>query len=66
MTLLRILKNLAVLIVLTVSGLSMNPRPMAAQLSCRKFGQFCYLSVQCCSRLYCQNFPKFNFGRCVY
>jgi hypothetical protein len=53
MTLLRILKNLAVLVILTVAALSLNPRPVAAQSSCRPLGAGCTSSSQCCSGSLC-------------
>jgi len=50
MSLLRVLRNLALLVILTVAGLSLSPRPVAAQ-SCRPLGTACTRSAQCCSRL---------------
>ena len=47
MSLLRILRNLAVLVILTVS-LSLIPRPMAAQSSCKPLGAWCTSNAQCC------------------
>jgi hypothetical protein len=41
MSLLRILRNLAVLVILTVAVLSLNPRPVAAQSSCKPLGSSC-------------------------
>ena len=52
MSLLRILRNLAVLVILTVAALSLNPRPVAAQSSCQPLGGFCTqygLTAQCCN-----------------
>ena len=54
MTLLRILRNLAVLVILTVAVLSLNPRPVAAQSSCTPLGAFCtgwIRDAKCCSGL---------------
>jgi hypothetical protein len=55
MSLLRILRNVAVLVILMVAALSLNPRPVAAQSSCRPLGYGCTGPVlnnaQCCSRL---------------
>ena len=48
MTLLRILRNVAVLVILTVAALSLNPRPVAAQSSCQPLGASCGLSLKCC------------------
>ena len=50
MSLLHILRNLAVLAILTVGILSLSPRPIAAQSSCRPLGSVCggYLP-KCCS-----------------
>ena len=48
MSLLRILRNLAVLVILTVAALSLNPRPVAAQSSCQPLGGFCSVSRPCC------------------
>jgi len=53
MTLLRILRNLAVLVILTVAALSLNPRPVAAQSTCRPLGAGCTSSSQCCSGSFC-------------
>jgi hypothetical protein len=50
MTLLRILRNVAVLVILTVAALSLNPRPVAAQSSCKPLGNWCTSSAQCCNR----------------
>jgi hypothetical protein len=49
MSLLRILRNLAVLVILTVAYLSLLPRPMAAQTSCQPLGTACNSSAQCCN-----------------
>ena len=55
MSLLRILRNLAVLAILTVGFLSLSPRPMAAQSTCRLLGAFCttpgFRNAQCGSGL---------------
>jgi hypothetical protein len=53
MTLLRILRNLAVLVILTVAALSLNPRPVAAQSSCRPLGWFCSATLKCCPGSLC-------------
>jgi hypothetical protein len=50
MSLLRILRNLAVLVILTVGVLTLSPRPMAAQSSCKPLGDWCTSSAQCCNR----------------
>jgi hypothetical protein len=47
MSLLRILRNLAVLVILTVGGLSLMPHPMEAQSSCG-LGAHCTSNNQCC------------------
>jgi hypothetical protein len=54
MTLLRMLRNLAVLVILTVAVLSLNPRPVAAQSSCQPLGGACnsYTS-KCCTGSLC-------------
>ena len=49
MTRLRMLRNLAVLVILTVAALSLNPRPVAAQSSCHPVGTRCTSSRQCCN-----------------
>jgi hypothetical protein len=41
MTVLRMLRNVAVLVILTVAALSLNPRPVAAQSSCKPLGSLC-------------------------
>jgi len=56
MSLLRILRNLAVLVILTVGSLGLIPRPMAAA-SCIGAGAACTQFTQCCSHA-CHN------GRC--
>lgn len=53
MSLLRILRNLAVLVILTVAVLSLNPRPVAAQSSCQPLGASCTSSSQCCTGSFC-------------
>ena len=60
MSLLRILRNLAVLAILTVGILSLSPRPTAAQSSCRPQGSACThygVNPQCC-------FNWCYFGHC--
>lgn len=49
MTLLRMLRNVAVLVILTVGVLTLSPRPMAAQTSCQPLGTACNSSAQCCN-----------------
>jgi hypothetical protein len=49
MTLLRMLRNVAVLVILTVAALSLNPRPVAAQSSCQPLGTVCTSTAQCCT-----------------
>jgi hypothetical protein len=58
MPLLRILRNLAVLVILTVGSISLSSRPVAAQ-SCRPLGAFCnsYTS-KCCPGSLCG--PRFR------
>jgi hypothetical protein len=53
MSLLRILRNLAVLVILTVSGLSLVPRAMTVQPPCRPPGAVCQSQAQCCPYLAC-------------
>ena len=54
MTLLRILRNVAVLVILTVAVLSLNPRPMAAQSTCRPLGWVCGIyTSKCCPGSLC-------------
>jgi hypothetical protein len=53
MSLLCILRNLAVLVILTVAVLSLNPRPVAAQSSCQPLGGFCNLTLKCCPGSLC-------------
>ena len=54
MTLLGIFRNLAILVILTLAGLSLNSRPVAAQSSCRPLGGHCGLlgnpagGAKCC------------------
>ena len=48
MSLLRILRNLAVLVILTVGFLSLSPRPIAAQSTCGQLGAVCTTAAQCC------------------
>jgi hypothetical protein len=47
MTLLNISRNLAILVILAVAGLSLNSRPVAAQ-TCILFGGHCTSNLQCC------------------
>jgi hypothetical protein len=52
MSLLRSLRNLAVLVILTVAFLSLTSRPMAAQSSCRPPGSYCHpfgRNAECCT-----------------
>jgi hypothetical protein len=51
MSFLRSLRNLAVLVIVTVAGLSFSPHSVAAQSSCRPLGASCSSGVQCCSRM---------------
>ena len=65
MSLLRVLRNLGVLVILTVGGASLVPRPMAAQSTCTPRGDYCShpgITSQCCSR-YCgpHNYCCFAF-----
>ena len=53
MTLLRILRNVAVLVILTVAALSLNPRPVAAQSSCQPLGGVCSYTSKCCPGSLC-------------
>ena len=54
MTLLRMLRNVAVLVILTVAALSLNPRPVAAQSSCQPLGGVCNsYSSKCCPGSLC-------------
>jgi hypothetical protein len=54
MSLLRILRNVAVLVILTVAALSLNPRPVAAQSSCRPLGWVCGIyTSKCCPGTLC-------------
>lgn len=52
MSLLHIFRNLAVLAILTVAGLSLSPRAVAAQSVCQPIGGSCTSNAQCCST-YC-------------
>lgn len=52
MTLLRILRNLAVLVILAAGGLSLANRPAAAQSVCKQVGSICSSNAQCCVK-YC-------------
>jgi hypothetical protein len=52
MSLLRVLRNLGVLVILTVGGASLVPRPMAAQSTCEPLGSYCKISGfgrECCT-----------------
>ena len=66
MNLLRMLRNVAVLVILTVAALSLNPRPVAAQSSCQPLGGGCSATLRCCPgslcgpRLRCCNKPYRN------
>jgi hypothetical protein len=55
MTLLRILRNFAVLVILTVGAFGLIPRPVAAQSTCEPLGARCayppWQNSQCCSGL---------------
>jgi hypothetical protein len=63
MSLLRILRNLAVLVILTVAVLSLNPRPAAAQSSCQPLGWVCTYTLKCCPGGLCA--PSLGYGfRC--
>ena len=54
MTLLRMLRNVAVLVILTVAALSLSPRPVAAQSSCRPLGALCSPNLpKCCPLSLC-------------
>ncbi len=59
MSLLRILRNLAVLVILAIAGLSLAPHTVAAQSSCGVVGTVCSSSAQCCLH-YCSQIT----GRC--
>ena len=55
MSLLRIFRNLAVLVILAMGYLSLSPTPVAAQSSCRPLGTACTQygwNAQCCNH-YC-------------
>jgi hypothetical protein len=62
MSLLRILRNLAVLVILTVAVLSLNPRPVAAQ-SCQPLGGQCY-TLKCCPGSLCVGSLGYGFRCC--
>jgi hypothetical protein len=49
MTLLRVLRNWAVLVIVTVAVGSLNPRAVAANSSCGALGSHCKSGLQCCS-----------------
>lgn len=59
MSLLRVFRNLAVLVILTVGVLSMSPRPTTAQSSCRPLGSVCGRYLSCCPGSLCG-----PIGRC--
>jgi hypothetical protein len=64
MSLLRISRNLAVLAILTVAGLSLNSRLVAAQSSCIPLGNAgCSTTNKCCAGL-CYHLGGGKFGRC--
>jgi hypothetical protein len=53
MSVLRIFRNLAVLMILTLAVLASTPRPAAAKL-CGKKGQICGRGIgPCCGKLIC-------------
>lgn len=56
MTLLRILRNLAVLVILTVGWLSVSPRAVAAQSTCVRYPRYCSLKVHCCYPFCCNRY----------
>jgi hypothetical protein len=56
MTLLHILRNLAVLVILTVGWLSLSPRAVAAQSTCGRTGAYCTSQNPCCSYLCCNGY----------
>jgi hypothetical protein len=51
MSVLRVFRNLAVLVILA-AGLSLSPRPLAAQ-SCRPLGAVCNYTLTCCPGSLC-------------
>ena len=53
MSLLRLLRNLAVLVIFTVTILSLTPRPVAAQSSCQPLGSVCGSGRACCPGSLC-------------
>ena len=53
MSVLRILRNLAVLVILAVGVLASTPRHAAAQVGCRIFGELCGGRFVCCRGLVC-------------
>jgi hypothetical protein len=61
MSLLRILRNLAVLVILTVGVLS--TRPVAAQ-SCQPLGRFCSATLKCCPGSLCVGSLGYGFRCC--
>ena len=63
MSLLRTLRNLAVLTILTVGFLSLPPRTVAAQTSCLPARAVCKSPAQCCSHV-CRPVPGTGAGVC--
>lgn len=53
MPFLRILRNLAVLVILTVACLSLATRPVAAQSTCQPLGAYCDVHQPCCPYSFC-------------
>jgi hypothetical protein len=53
MSLLRILRNFAALVILTVGGFTLIPPPVAAQSTCHPLGAFCNSTAQCCPGSLC-------------
>ena len=55
MSLLHILRNLAVLVIITAGGFSLIPRPVAAQSTCEPLGASCsgpeIHNSECCSSI---------------
>jgi hypothetical protein len=55
MSMLRILRNLAVLLIFAIAVLASTPRPVAATLACQQKGEACGLGLPpCCSHLVCE------------
>ncbi len=61
MSLLRILRNLAVLAILTVGGLGLTPRPAAITCNCQPCAPLCSSHVTGCKYCYC---PLLGCGTC--